>query len=705
MAFEFGEINTSVKLKNQNAITKNLSYLSTTGKNRHLLFVLEHPLRDRVLIGSVTRWIQKNCPGFDVDVVSASLINATDEEIKKQGIFRFYKDNCIDFNQFIRPGQTVIVPFGYALSSIIKAPDLSTECFHDFVFNKTYFFAPQVGCYVFPIDSVEDLFKPVNEFWFPKDSSRVMFALMQIHYIDTMYEKLRKPPAIDRLSLHMLHTKADWNDFYKKVKFWDSQNQADYHNKLPVSWDLETTGLHFRRSRVLEISFSFDGRQGYHVPWNIVNPEQLEDFFKDRYQIGQNLKFDCKMLKSRGISTVKVDSDTLQLGQLLNEMRFNGLKSLAYHYTRHGGYDYDLDDFVDHYHPRDYSEIPDPLRARYSTEDAVLNFQIERAMQTQLSELDEKYKPVHDGGWSMRDLYEKVKIPSVNSFIDIELRGVYVNPEKWNTNAQIVQEKITGLKEALRKHLFIKEADDIIFSLDSDDIDPKKKDTLQSGMKLGIILKNLGWEDLGHAKAGYYLTGDDQLERWKNLGHGEAELIQDLRSYLTLQKTFIGRAGDDDLGWKSWIEHYPDGSYRIHPNYKAMLMATMRNGCAEPNYQQSPSSAKDAILFKQVFTTPDPKKYYLVNLDYSGFQMRLAAIDSEDPVLFKAYKENPNLDLHTKTGYNVFAKDVEFDIEEIVIEEGSRRKVVFPHEQITVIRDNQKVKIKAKDLVETDKLT
>jgi len=93
-------------------------------------------------------------------------------------------------------------------------------------------------------------------------------------------------------------------------------------------------------------------------------------------------------------------------------------------------------------------------------------------------------------------------------------------------------------------------------------------------------------------------------------------------------------------------------------------MDTMRNGCGNPNYQQVPSHSENAELFKQIFTVPDPDKYYLVTLDYSSFQIRLATIDILDTSdsLFQSFINNPKLDLHSVTGYNVFAQGRGFNM-------------------------------------------
>jgi DNA polymerase I-like protein with 3'-5' exonuclease and polymerase domains len=699
MGFEFGNLNSNIKKKNRDAIVDDVCLFSqNNGKKHHILFLIEYPIESIFVRKALVNWVIKNFVGYDFDIVSASAIRATDEQIKKNGIFRFYLENKSDFNSFIRPG-TIVVPFGYALSAITRSGDLQTDCFHDLIFNRTYFYSPQTGTYVFPINSMVDLFKKgITDAYIPKDNSRQYFALYQFKYIKDHIDVLSEPMEVDRIIIEKIRTKEEFINFCKANMHWKK-----------ISWDIETTGLDYILHRILDLTISFDGKKGYYIPWEIVDIPTFDELLKDKYQIGSNLKFDVKFARWRGVKSSRISSDTVQLGHLLNEMRFNGLKSLAYHYTPYGGYDEELQRFIDKYHPKDFSLIPVPIRSKYATMDPVVAFRIEEEMQKQMDRIDRDFPPIHENGWTIRRLYEEVKIPSCNSFVEIEMEGLYVDEKKWDENAAIVQSKIDSIKDRLREALQMDLDEALTLSFSEED-EEEGKDELQSGMKLGALLKERGWENLGITKQGWYKTGDEQLERWKQLGHPEAELLQNMHSYLTMQKTFLGKPNDYTMGWRRYVRHHPDGSARIHPSYKPLLMATLRNGCGDPNYQQGPAHAKEwsgkdqidiANLFKQIYSVPDKDKYYLVTLDYSGFQMRLAAIDSEDPALFNGFKENNHLDVHSKTGFNIFCSNQEFDIEEILID----GKVYFPHEVLTVMRDGKEVRVKVSDIQKSDYLS
>ena len=619
---------------------------------KHILILIERLVPNRKMLETIRNTIWSVFgKSIDMTFLSSTNFEVTEDKIKKAGIYKFYKEQGVDVAPYIRDN-TLVLAMGFSISNIIKSSDLTTEDFYDFIFNKTYFFSPQIKTWVFPIDGFAELVKPENLML--KNNSRAQFFQHQLSYMKKYFHALLNDRKIDDLTLVRIRGKEQCHQFMR-----------DHQDKTMVSWDLETTGFDFIQDRVICITMSFDGKTGYYIPWETVDIQELTEFFRGRKQLGVNLKFDVKFLINLGVDTVKIDEDALQLGQTLNEMRANGLKSLSYHYTKHGGYEYTLDCYKEDNHPKDYSFIPEKILFEYATKDAILTYQIWEKLQKQLDWQDLNFPPEKRGDWTTREFYENIKIPAVNSFVPMEIMGVYVNMEVWDKNSNILDGLIKEVKDNIRESLGIELEDTDLPDIFGDIVKKENnKDELQSSEKLGKRLQELGWKDFGRAKKGHYLTGDDQLSRWEELGYPEATLIRKMRSLLTLQKTFLGRVGTD-MGWRQYIRHHPDGSTRIHPSYKSMMMNTMRNGCGNPNYQQMPSHSESSELFKQILTVPNPETDVLVSFDFSSFQMRLATIDinNNNDGLYKAYRENPDLDLHSVTGYNIFAKGKKFDID------------------------------------------
>ena len=689
--FEFGGINTKVKMNEQDSLVKEILLHSVkSNTDKHLLILTEKKYTNAQL-GALSTWLKKHLVGFSYDLVTATILDVSMEKIKKEGYYHHYKRARSDFSRYIIPDKTIVVTLGSALNAITLSSDLSVECFQDYIFNKTYFYSPQTDTYVFPLDGYMSLFQNEQGYWAPKDCSRVEFALYQIQQIKTFYGTLKETPPIRTPRIIELKTKEDWHDFYVQ---WKTP-------AVEMCWDTETDSLQSMTCRCGCFTCSFDGKTGYFIPWEIVNVEQLSILLSNKIQIGQNLKFDRKVIDKYGVKNTHIHHDTWALSHSINEMRFHSLKSLAYYYTPYGGYDNELEDYKDRFHPDNYLEIPVPILKKYATMDAIVNFLVYKSMIKQIDELDKKFPPTHENGWSMRRLYEDIVIPATNKFVEIEERGICVDMKVWERNALILMHLIEDCKSSIQKGLGI--TDEGVFQdlMDDDSDEEETKSVLQSTMKLGKILEAKGWEELGRAKNGVYLTGDEQLLRWINFGHAEAVDLQKLRSYLTLQKTFLGFPNSTTSGWKKNVQyHKEDNTYRIHPSYKVMLMDTFRSGCSDPNWQQIPSQALNAELFKQIFTVPDKEKYLQITNDMSSFQIRLCALDIGDvnDNLYRLLLSNPKADLHSITGYSIFADGVEY----IFVNNEGKDYVYSPIQTIAIIRSGEPMYIQAKDLVETD---
>jgi DNA polymerase I-like protein with 3'-5' exonuclease and polymerase domains len=648
-------------------------------------------------------------PYFDFDIVTASKVATSKDDIKKQTIYKFYIANSSDYKRFIRPNKTVIVPLGFAISAIIKSSDLSTECFYDYVFNKTYFYAPQTNTHCVPIDSIDELFVYDSDLrsYLPKDNSKVEFAKYQIQQVISHYEVLKLPREANRLSINRITTKEGWKEFYNKFKD---------HIKYPkIYWDTETNSLDWFTGKIGDFTCSFDGIRGYHILWDVIDLNELNELLSGKYQMAQNGKFDTKYTKKYRISAARIDLDTLQLGKHLNEMRFNSLKSLVYHYTAHGGYDFELDQYKDKFGIKNYLDIPYAMRSTYATMDSILGYQVADVMLNQMDSIDKKYPPQVRGALTLKERFFNIRMPSDRMYANIEIRGFHVNMEQWDKSSDEIYNRIVKLKKEILEFLSVANVGysssfDDMFNDDEEFMyeESEEEKNLNSGMKLGKLLEALGWENLGRAKLGFFKTGDDELTRWEQLGHTEATLIKQLRSYLTLMKTFLGKKGTQE-GWRAYVRYHPeDGSYRIHCSYGSMMTDSGRNSCGSPNYQQIPSSSLGAELFKKIIYVPDPDLYYLVTIDYKAFQIFLSALDntydnSRDN-LFELLLNNPNTDLHSKTSYTVFCKANKFTVNEVVINQDGKDYIYFDHEEVKVKRNNEIVRIKVLDIQETDEL-
>lgn len=706
MAFEFGGVDLS-----KTTTSKSISSLycgqfkKATGEG-HVLVLIDTLLSASAL-RALSMYLSKVFSNRKLDIVSLTNSKESAEEVASQGVLKFFKNKRKDsFLEYIIPEETIIITMGRALYGLNLALDVDVEDFYDNILGKTFYYSPVSGTHVFPVDSFDDLFilNPKTSSYRIQEAYKATFALSQFELLNSRYAELKSPPVAPRPTLIRVGSKEQASNLFKK-----------YSTGCKVAWDLETSGFDFIEDRIGCVQLSFDGNVGYFIPWEFVDIDIFNKFLGNKQQIGQNLKFDCKFARQAGVSNALPWSDTMILGQTLGEYKSNGLKALAYYYTPYGGYDKELDDYIDMYHPATYLDIPEKILSKYATMDAIVNYLVHEKMQEQLTLVDNKFPPTEPNAKTLRYYYEKIRMPAYRTFIEIEMTGVYVDMKIWDEGSKDVMQRLLDLIDTLKNDLRIDEflvAPVLDFAV-SFGVEEEEEDllfdneyfkTLNSPSRLARLVEWLGWADYGRAKNGTYLTGDDALSRWDNDGCQGASSLKEFRSYRTLLKTFLGIPGSKE-GWRKYIRYHPeDNSYRLHPSYRVMGAESGRNTCDSPNWQQIPSSSLGADLIKKIITVPNPEEYYLATLDYSSLQIRLAAIDSQDPYLCKIYREDPEADLHSVTAYEVFCKGREFEVEEFTFEDKGRTIVKFAHEKVKIIRGGKKMEMAAKDIVETDEL-
>lgn len=617
----------------------------------------------------------------------------TEEALKAEGKIKFYQNHRSNFREYIPTGAPILTS-GAALYSLLMENDLYPQHVEQRIFGKSSFWfsedlTPQNCHRIYPVDTFRSIF--IQGFKVPVDSFRTKLAQLQIADIARNGGMAR--PRYPKLNKVFIESFDDFEE-----KFW-KPNQ--YKNNEVLAYDLETTGLSFYKDKPGCITLSFDGITGYYIPWHIIendhdNLEKLDFLLAHNKQLGANLKFDVKFLWKAGLKSARIDEDIITLGHTLDETRGNSLKTLAYFYSEFGGYERPLDQYKDKLGKKDVNyilDIPEEIMRDYAVMDAIVTRRVWGNMIKHIKELDEKY-PNDMSSKGMMDYYYERRIPADNMYSKIEYTGVYVDKEKLDK----LRVEMTEYLNSLRAEL------DEAFGVSNFD--------WGSAVKLGQLLKERGWEDWGITKTGVYATGDDQLKRWAK-EHPEAKTIQQMRSIATLLQTFVGDEmsnsfiadflGETDAqgekGWSQCLVYHPeDDSWRMHPNFKSMRADSGRSICTSPNTQQFPTRGKFTKEIKSCIKTPDDEKFYMVTVDYSSLQMRLAQIDSGiDDHLHKTLLK-PGADVHCATAYNVFAQNRYLDVEVITVTQDGKIKEFLGGELVMT----QRGEILAKDLKEED---
>lgn len=135
-----------------------------------------------------------------------------------------------------------------------------------------------------------------------------------------------------------------------------------------------------------------------------------------------------------------------------------------------------------------------------------------------------------------------------------------------------------------------------------------------------------------------YSTGAKELEKLKDL-HPIIEKIIEFREAAKLLSTYIIPIPD-----------LADSKNRIHTTFTQNVTATGRLSSTSPNLQNIPVRTDEGRRIRTGFIAPEGK--VLVSADYSQFELRLAAILSNDKNLIDDF--NSDIDIHTKTASEAF---------------------------------------------------
>ena len=135
-----------------------------------------------------------------------------------------------------------------------------------------------------------------------------------------------------------------------------------------------------------------------------------------------------------------------------------------------------------------------------------------------------------------------------------------------------------------------------------------------------------------------YSTGAKELEKLRSL-HPVVDKIIEYREAAKLLSTYIIPIPD-----------LADSESRIHTTFTQNVTATGRLSSKDPNLQNIPVRTDEGKRIRTGFIVPEGK--VLVSADYSQFELRLAAVLSNDKALVDDF--NNDVDIHTKTAAEAF---------------------------------------------------
>jgi len=202
--FAFGGLNVASTKKSLSAeLIQNIVQIDhTTNKGPYVLVLLDefyHPDK----LKKITIFLERN------GIRNFRAVNALNCIIPKGDLkgelSKFYRINQSKWKTYAE-GACGIIAVGAALYAITQSSDLQTSFFYDVIFNKSYFWSPDVENWVFPIDSFQDIFvavqaKNTDRMYHidnpgPANTYKTHFAEYQFKQITSLHLPTLKKPKI-----------------------------------------------------------------------------------------------------------------------------------------------------------------------------------------------------------------------------------------------------------------------------------------------------------------------------------------------------------------------------------------------------------------------------------------------------------------------------------------------------------------------------
>ena len=404
-----------------------------------------------------------------------------------------------------------------------------------------------------------------------------------------------------------------------------------------VAIDTETTSLNDMLAELVGISLATEIGSACYIP--IGHKEGQDDDLFDNFQlvegqldleyvldclrpvltddsilkIGQNIKYDAKVLSRYGIEVTTFDDTMLLSYAMHGGLHNHGMDALSERYLDHSpisiktliGSGKSAITF-------DKVKIEDAVT--YAAEDADITLRLWKIFKQKLH-LSKVTK-----------VYESLERPLVSVLAQMEKNGVKVDRETLSRMSNAFAQKMAGLEAE-------------IYELAGETFN------VGSPKQLGeIMFDKLGYEGGKKGKNGAYATGADILEELAT-SYDFPKRVLDWRQLSKLKSTYTDALQD----------HINLDTGRVHTSYSIAGAVTGRLSSTEPNLQNIPVRTEDGRRIREAFVAESGN--ILVSLDYSQIELRILAHIAKIDALKQAFHDG--LDIHAMTASEMF--DVPLD--------------------------------------------
>ncbi|WP_348813251.1 DNA polymerase I [Flavobacterium maritimum] len=409
-------------------------------------------------------------------------------------------------------------------------------------------------------------------------------------------------------------------------------------NQTSVCFDTETTGLDALHAELVGVSFSYEKGKGFYVPF----PENQDEaktliekfipFFENENieKIGQNLKYDLKILSNYGITVKGKLFDTMIAHYLINpDMRHN-MDILSETYLKYSPKSIETLIGKKGKNQKSMRDVALEDIKEYAVEDTDVTLQLKEIFTLELDKTGTK------------KLFDEIEIPLVQVLADMEKEGIRVDVDFLKSLSKTLGDDIKILEASIYETA-------------------GEKFNLASPKQLGDVLFDklkIGGAKQKKTKTGQYATGEEILS-YLATDYPIVKDILDWRQLVKLQNTYV----------EALPNQVDKITQRIHTDYMQTVAATGRLSSNNPNLQNIPIRTERGRQIRKAFVARD-ENYTIVSADYSQIELRVIAALSGEENMIKAFQHHE--DIHKSTASKVF----NVPLEEVTREQRSHAKTV-----------------------------
>ncbi len=422
-------------------------------------------------------------------------------------------------------------------------------------------------------------------------------------------------------------------DAYACIRDLDSLDAwiAEIRARGFVAIDTETTGLDEMRAAIVGISLALEPGRACYIPLGhrqaggelfaseapvegqIPHDQalaRLKPVLEDAsiLKIGQNVKYDWKILARAGIRMAPID-DTMLLSYALHSGRHgHGMDTLSETYLGH--VPIPIKDLIGSGKAAiTFDRVPLDKATRYAAEDADVTLRLWQRFRPELPRA------------RVTTVYETLERPLVPVLARMEMAGIRVDRDTLSRMSAAFAQKMAALEAEI--HALAGETFNV-----------------QSAAQVGeILFGRMGLPGGTRTRTGQWQTTADVLEDLAT-EHELPGRILDYRQLQKLKSTYtdaLQQAINPETG-------------RVHTSYVQAGANTGRLASTDPNLQNIPVRTEEGRRIREAFVAGPGMR--LVSLDYSQIELRILAHVADIPALKQAFRDG--LDIHAMTASEMF---------------------------------------------------